>query len=81
MALYVPERFEIGELIGLEFVLPTLPQTITMNASVRHCYGFKYGVEFRGLDTPDTTLLSASSNRLSTLLLDSDASDSIAMQA
>ena len=73
MAVYLSERFEIGQLIRLEFSIPTLREKINVDASIRHCDGFKYGVEFREVASKDATLLSASCSRLSTLLLASEA--------
>ena len=81
MALCVSERFEIGQLIRVEFTIPTLHQTIRVDASIRHSDDFRYGLEFRNLGTIDVILLSASSDRLSTLLLAAAGSRSVAVQA
>ena len=81
MALYVSERFQIGQFLRLEFPVPTLRQTITVNASVRHSEGFRYGVEFRELDSTKATLLSTSCTCLSALLLPAESSNSVAVQA
>ena len=73
MAVYLAERLEIGQIIRLEFPVPTLRHTISVHALIRHCNGFKYGVEFQELDVADATLISTSCNRLSALLLPAES--------
>lgn len=68
MAFYVSGRFEVGQLVRLEFQMPTSKERVNIDALVRDCNGFRYGVEFQALNTTEEMLLSSSCQRLSALL-------------
>jgi len=68
MALYISCRFEVGQLVRLEFQMPASKDTVNIDALVRDCNGFRYGVEFQALNTIEEMLLSNSCCRLSALL-------------
>jgi hypothetical protein len=46
MAAYIPSELNVGDVVGLEVVLPYTKETITMRAEVRNRNGFRYGLEY-----------------------------------
>lgn len=46
MAAYIPSELNVGDVVGIEFVLPYSKETITLRAEVRNRNGFRYGLEY-----------------------------------
>ena len=46
MAAYIPSELNVGDVVGIEFVLPYAKETITIRAEVRNRNGFRYGLEY-----------------------------------
>jgi hypothetical protein len=46
MAAYIPSELNVGEVVGIEFVLPYSKETISLRAEVRNRNGFRYGLEY-----------------------------------
>ena len=46
MAAYIPSELNVGDVMGLEFVLPYAKETISLRAEVRNRNGFRYGLEY-----------------------------------
>jgi hypothetical protein len=42
----IPGEIEIGEVVGLEFQLPEIPEPLKLKAEVRYRRGFQYGFRF-----------------------------------
>jgi hypothetical protein len=46
MAAYVPSELNVGDVVGIEFVLPYSKETISLRAEIRNRNGFRYGLEY-----------------------------------
>jgi c-di-GMP-binding flagellar brake protein YcgR len=46
MAAYIPSELNVGDVVGIEFVLPYSKEAITLRAEVRNRNGFRYGLEY-----------------------------------
>jgi hypothetical protein len=46
MAAYIPSELNVGNVVGIEFILPYSKETITLRAEVRNRNGFRYGLEY-----------------------------------
>jgi hypothetical protein len=46
MAAYIPSELNVGDVVGIEFVLPYSKETITLRAEIRNRNGFRYGLEY-----------------------------------
>jgi hypothetical protein len=46
MAAYIPSELNVGDVVGIEFVLPYSKETISLRAEVRNRNGFRYGLEY-----------------------------------
>lgn len=46
MAAYIPSELNVGDVVGVEFVLPYSKETISLRAEVRNRNGFRYGLEY-----------------------------------
>lgn len=68
MAFYISRQFEVGQSIRIEFRVPNSRETVTLNALVRDCNGFRCGVEFPQMLAADEVLLGDCCERLSALL-------------
>jgi hypothetical protein len=49
MGVYIPQSIPIGAEVALQVTFPYSPAEVTLNAVVRNCEGFRYGLEFRDL--------------------------------
>lgn len=50
MALYIPLGLAVGTVLRLSFQLPYSRVVFGVHATIRNCQGFRYGVEFLGLN-------------------------------
>lgn len=46
MSAYIPSELEVGEVVGIEVVLPYATEAIQIRAEVRNKNGFRYGLEY-----------------------------------
>lgn len=46
MAAYIPAELNVGDVVGIELVLPYAKETITLRAEIRNRNGFRYGLEY-----------------------------------
>jgi hypothetical protein len=49
MGVYIPHSIAIGTEVAVQVTFPYSPAEVTLNAVVRNCDGFRYGLEFRDL--------------------------------
>ena len=53
MGFYLSKRFEVNQCLRIELRRPGSHHDVSVEATVRHCDGFRCGVEFQNLDTSE----------------------------
>jgi len=64
MAIYIPAELQVGQMVQIEFILPESSHRLGVTALVRDCSGFRCGVEFLSLTTPEQKALRDCCDRL-----------------
>jgi len=57
MVAHIPTPLRIGEKVQLELTFPGATQTVRLQAAVRNSDGFRFGLEFMGLEDAVRTMI------------------------